>query len=199
MNLEQLYRIRCEQPSSIHLHLPTLRKYAEQCNKVTELGVQGGVSTTAFLAAQPQVVHSYDIKFDLCLLNLIGAGTVVGAFSTDFTMVFNDTVWKYFLADSIKIEIGQTDLLFIDTLHTYIQLREELAMHHSKVNKWIILHDTESYGEHSEGWQDIVNPSAEQVAGLNRAIKEFIDENYKQWKELEVFKINNGLTVLERR
>ena len=35
---------------------------------------------------------------------------------------------QFFCADDLKIEIEQTDLLFIDTAHNYIQLKQELSL-----------------------------------------------------------------------
>jgi hypothetical protein len=79
----------------------------------------------------------------------------------------------------IKLEIENTDLLFIDTDHTYDQCSKELQMHAHKVRKYLIFHDTNL------------------VKDLNRAISEFIEAN-KEWKIKEVLTNNNGLTVLER-
>lgn len=198
MTIDQLYQINCQQPSAINLHLPTLRKYATHCERVTEFGVQSGLSTTAFLSAWPHFLTSYDIVFDMRLLDLLGVGEFRAAYSTDFTWIFEPTVWRYNLASSLKVEIAQTDLLFIDTVHTYLQLRDELHLHNAKVKKWIILHDTESFGDFSEGWQNIEQPSIEQKQGLKFAIREFLD-THLDWQIKEHSPINNGLTVLERR
>ena len=78
-----------------------------------------------------------------------------------------------------KLEIEQTDLLFIDTDHTYEQCSKELKMHGHKVNKYLMFHDTTLCVE------------------LNKAISEFIEAT-KEWKIKEVLTNNNGLTVLER-
>src|SRR5215510_12628375 len=146
MTLEQLFAIRCQQLSPINHHLPTLRKYAVDCEHVTEFGVQAGLSTTAFLEAWPRYLVSYDIVFDLRLLELIALGEMKWAYHDEFTCLFDPTVWNYKMGSSLKVEIDQTDLLFIDTVHTYLQLRDELHQHHSKVNRYIILHDTETFG-----------------------------------------------------
>ena len=61
LDLENNYTIRCEQPSDINEHLPTLKKYAEECEHITEMGVRWVVSTFAFMAGLPKKLISYDI------------------------------------------------------------------------------------------------------------------------------------------
>jgi hypothetical protein len=79
--------------------------------------------------------------------------------------------------------------LFIDTLHTYNQLKQELTLHGNKAQKYIAFHDTYTFGLRGEDNVD--------KKGLMTAIIEFMTEN-PHWK----FKIhktnNNGFTVLER-
>lgn len=57
------------------------------------------------------------------------------------------TTFCFIQASTLDIEIDETDLLFIDTQHTYAQLIAELRKHHSKVRRWIALHDTMIFGE----------------------------------------------------
>ena len=41
-------------------------------------------------------------------------------------------------ADVLKIEIEETDLLFIDTYHAYQQIKGEFELHGNKAKKYII-------------------------------------------------------------
>jgi len=173
--LDNLYQILCETKSDINEHLPTLRKYASMCNHVTEFGVRTGVSTSAFLSAQPKTLLSYDVdikKFDYKKYKAL-EGT------TRFILT---------QANTLQINIQPTELLFIDTLHTYKQLSQELKKHSNSVSKYIICHDTVTFGEQGEN---------RQKPGLMQAIKEFLKDN-KEWKTKEVFENNNGLYVMER-
>jgi hypothetical protein len=43
------YENLCNEPSDIHEHLPTLYKYATECESVIELGVRGCISSWAFV------------------------------------------------------------------------------------------------------------------------------------------------------
>lgn len=107
----------------------------------------------------------------------------------------------------LECPLVQTDLLFIDTYHVYGQLKRELARWHSSVAKYIIMHDTTTYGEHGESslWgHDPVEhskqsgfPVNEVMKGLWAAVEDFLAE-HPEWK-LEIrLTNNNGLTVLTR-
>jgi hypothetical protein len=93
------------------------------------------------------------------------------------------------------------DLLFIDTWHCYLQLKKELTRHHSKVNKYIILHDTVSYANVDEKSADemgVLNHIETNLPkGLWSAVEEFLYEN-KNWVVWEKKPNNNGLTILKR-
>jgi hypothetical protein len=88
----------------------------------------------------------------------------------------------------LQAEIEETDLLFIDTLHTYDQLREELRRHGGKARRYIVLHDTSTFGEQGE---------VPDSRGLWPAVQEFLVQGTFHLKERRTN--NNGLTILERR
>ena len=56
------YNRLCEIPSDINEHLPTLMKYASECEHITEMGVRNIVSTFALLMGEPKRMISYDIN-----------------------------------------------------------------------------------------------------------------------------------------
>ena len=174
--VEEKFTELSKTPSDINEHLITLRYYADQCAHVTELGVRKGVSTWAFLASMAKRVISVDVNhpddFGGSLQELRDASEEAGK---DFVFI---------LADDLSIEIEETDLLFIDTLHTYGHLKKEFILHATKARKYIILHDTVSY--------DTVGVDGGEGIGL--AIKEFLAEN-PQWQIKEEFTNNNGLLI----
>src|SRR5574343_1003431 len=161
----------CAVPSDINEHLPTLRKYARECAHVTEFGVRNAVSTVALAAGFPKRMVSYDIIPMPPAIERLIIGEV------DFT---------FRLADVLQIEIVQTDLLFIDTLHTYDQLSAELAKHAGQVRKYIAFHDTETFGVIGEKQQRGIMPAIEEFLWLNPL-----------WKVHETYRNNNGLMVLK--
>ncbi len=142
--------------TDISEHLPTLRLLVSLCDHVTEFGVRSGVSTQAFLTTNVPSIH-YDID------------PQPFAFPSPHSFI---------QADTLKIDIQPTDLLFIDTEHSYEQLSQELALHANKVRKYLVFHDTTTYDE-----------------ALTPAIVEFL-KDHKDWKLLAQYLNNNGLTVL---
>jgi hypothetical protein len=177
--INQMYNKLCYTHSDINEHLPTLKKYAEECDLVIEFGVRWIVSTWAFLSAKPKKLISYDFQLP-----------------SNWGFDINETInaakecnldYTFILADTRTIEIEECDLLFIDTLHEYEQVKKELELHANKVKKYIIFHDTVSFREVGEiGGK-----------GIYFAISEFL-ENNKNWKIKEEFKNNNGLLIIER-
>lgn len=178
---ELKYNYHCLHNSDINQHLPTLKKYAEKCNHVTELGVRGIVSTWAFLAGKPKRLISADI---VSPDDFKGGGTLSEVYTAAKEI---GVEFEFILGDDLKIKLEETDLMFIDTLHTYEQLIQELTYLSPKVKKYIILHDTLTFGSIGETGGD----------GLLRAVAEFLKAN-KGWVILEQFYNNNGLTVLSK-
>lgn len=106
--------------------------------------------------------------------------------AADSLMRMEGERFRFHRADVLNVEIEPTDLLFIDTWHTYDQLSAELRLHAGKVRKWIVLHDTAKHAEVGDGGQK----------GLRPAIEEFLALG--TFRVAEVYENNNGLTVLER-
>jgi hypothetical protein len=137
------------------------------------LGTRAGVSTTAFLYAQPDRLVCYDrLRYPQVDRLALVAGR------TDFVFHTADVLW---------VEIEDTDLLFIDTLHDYEQLAQELALHGRKARRYIVLHHTTTFGETGE------TPGHR---GLWPAVEDFLAKG--MFKIRERHEHNNGLTILER-
>jgi GT2 family glycosyltransferase/predicted Zn-dependent protease len=171
--LAKRYADACETPSDINEHLPTLYRLAQECRHVTEFGTRTGVSTTALLYAKPARLVCYDrVKFPQVEHLQALAGP------TEFVFVQQDVLWT---------EIEETDLLFIDTLHDYDQLAQELKLHAGKVRKYVVLHDTNTFAEKGE---------TQGHRGLWPAVEEFLRAGTFRLRER--YDNNNGLAVLER-
>ncbi len=160
--------------SDINEHLLRLYQLAGQCKHVTEFGTREGNSTVAFLFAQPETLVCYDTDHKEWVTELLR--TLAGQTAIEFNH-----------SDVLHVEIAPTDLLFIDTQHTYAQLSQELALHADKSRHWIVLHDTTTFGQTGE----------DGGKGLWPAVQEFLAAQ-PQWKLAERHENNNGLTVLER-
>lgn len=172
--LRQRFLDACAGPSDIHQHLTVMRDTARNCRHITELGVGGGNSTLAWLLVQPD---------ELVLVDICDQAVV-----HDIRRLCGRTKVTFFKADSVKIDLPETDLLFIDSRHTYTHLKEELRLHNSKARRNIVLHDTTTFGGTGE---DNCSP------GLWAAVEEFLGHN-PQWRLLLRYHHNNGLTILQR-
>lgn len=175
--------------TDIFEHLNTLKTYASECNHVTEMGVRWGASTVAFLNSRPQKMISYDITTNNAIKKII-------------SMAESEEVnFSFVESDSLKINIETTDLLFIDTLHTYNQLYSELLRHHKQVKKYIILHDTTSFSRVDEGMYHHASEEVKKMprtkTGLRTAMEDFLSE-FDEWVVDNDFTNNNGLTILSR-
>ena len=190
--IKTIYESQCKTSSDIHEHLPTLLRYSKECDHITEMGVRWVSSTWPLLLSQPKRMISYDIVKNPKIEEVI---TLSKEYNIDYQFIESDV---------LTIEIEKTDLLFIDTLHTYNQLFKELNLHQDKVNKYIILHDTESFGLKDENIYDhasnLIKNESTNKQGLWNAVLDFLEtEKGKNWEILEKFTNNNGLTILKKK
>ena len=158
----------------IEEHLPTLWELATQCDTVTEIGVRKLVATWSFLYANPKKLTCIDIVHPDQYgpegqQNFIMAVQSAKEAGIDF---------EFILGNDLVIDIPESDLIFIDTDHTYEQLSKELTRFGNKANKFLIFHDTN-------------------VESMTVAIYEFMSDN-PSWILLEKLDNNNGLIVLKR-
>jgi hypothetical protein len=195
LNIENYYTGLCNSPSDINEHLPLLRSLSLECESITEMGVRWVVSTFAFVTALPKKLTCIDLFHPEHFgneaknrINLIEEYCKIN--NINFSLTIDDT---------LSIDIEETDLLFIDTLHSYYQCKEELKKHGNKAKKYIVLHDTTLFGSNDDGGMMSSHPERYHPTkhGLNIAITEFLEEN-KNWTIKEVKTNNNGLTILQR-
>lgn len=182
IKIEKQFHQEIANGGDIAEHLQLLRDLASEVKHVTEMGVRYGSSSAAFLCEDVTLI-GYDIQ-----------ETPQAEAMYDAAIKEEKDV-KLIIADVLKIDIDETDFLFIDTWHSNEQLRQELAIHGNKARKYLGFHDTQTYGLQDESWNK-VKPN-HPGAGLLPAIINFVIEN-PHWQ----FKIhrtnNNGLTILER-
>lgn len=174
--VEALYNVSVKSRAvDLYEHLPTLLELGRQVGHITEMGVRHGFgSTAAFLLARPRKLVSYDIE--PCV-------------NQDIFAEAAETPWVFIQGSSLDVEIEPTDLIFIDTKHTYEQLRQELDLHHAAVSRYIVLHDTVSFGARGEDGS---------TPGLFQAALEFLLKNADTWRLKEHYTNCNGLMVMER-
>jgi hypothetical protein len=193
IDLEQKINQLYQTPSDINEHLPTIIKYGQECDHITEMGVRGVLSTWGWLASAPKTkLISYDLHNPAKWGgNIKEVEETAQAYGINF---------QFIEANVLELDIEKTDLLFIDTWHHYNQLKCELKRHSSKVRKYICFHDTTSYEHRSEPTTSENSFDDELVwdKGLWDAVVEFLDVNKDTWRLKERFTNNNGFTVIER-
>lgn len=197
--LTRKFHTLCTIPSDINEHLPSLHRYATECDHITECGVRTVVSSYAFASALVGRENTKLVQVDpQSHSNVYTFGQECAA--EGLNVVFHNQ-------SDLICPMEQTDLLFIDTWHVYGHLKRELARWNSHVKKYIILHDTtvdEWLGETIRvGWdahkqsRESGIPVHEIQKGLWPAIDEFLKEHL-EWVLHQRFTNNNGLTILRR-
>ena len=166
-NVEQRIEELSNSGCDICEHFPLMLKYGKQCEHITEMGVRNVVSTWGWIGSNPKKLICYDYRRSNEIQDAIDTAAELGL---DFT--FHE-------ADTRAIEIEETDLLFIDTEHTYEQIQKELELHGNKARKFIVFHDT--------AW----------AHDMNRAIKEFMEANPHWVNEEEVIN-NHGFKIIKK-
>lgn len=177
ITIEAWYEAQRISASDIQAHIPKLREYAAKCESVVEFGTRRGVSTVALLAAQPKRLDCYDTVRhpEVNLLEKLKG-------NTEFTFHTQDTIADGFLID-------HCDMLFIDTIHTEKQVAAELARHADMVRKYLVFHDTHTFGEVGE----------DSGKGILWAIRAYLQtEKGKQWTVIHASAESNGLLILSR-
>src|SRR5690348_9680862 len=140
LEMEKVYYSKYLQPSDINEHLPHLRRLASECGSVTEIGIRDAVSTCGLLfgLAESDVETPSYLGIDL---NTPPLGSLI---YTQRLAEENGVFFKFRQGNDMQIAIEPTDLLFIDTMHTYCHLTYELEKFAPKVNQYIALHDTDA-------------------------------------------------------
>ena len=103
------YEAKCSQVSDIYRHLPTLYKYARQCESIAEFGVRGVVSTWAFLRGLLE--NNSKLKQLIC----VDIEDVPEMESAQNAAKDHGIQLTFQHHDSATCSIPTVDLLFIDT------------------------------------------------------------------------------------
>jgi hypothetical protein len=189
-------------------HVPTLIKYGKEAKHITEMGVRFGWSTRSFIFSEPEVLISID-KFEWNSIDQSGAPgpKTLGSGNSQYKrykeLLAGRLDHQFILGDTTKIDVIQpTDLLFIDTFHHGDCLFIELERHGNQAQKYIILHDTETFGRNGQEDDTGVffkpNTKGGIGTGLLDALGKWLPNN-PHWTIKEHYKNNNGLTILERK
>ncbi len=197
--LKHLYERHCNERSDINEHVPVLRDLAKQCGSVVEIGLRTMVSSWGILQGLSEnsenersylgIDLSYPPKETFDQATALSAG--------------NGIDFQFLKANDMEIDINPTDMLFIDSLHTYCHLSYELEKFSPKVRKFIAMHDTSApWGDQDD---DAYNGNySEYPAAINRnkrglwpAVEDFL-ACHPEWELLARRFNNHGFTILQR-
>ena len=207
------FRTMCNTASDINEHLPTLFRYAKQCNSALELGVRGCVSSWAISAGLLENKNGVKKRIFMNDSRECQIGELV-----DILEPLGIDV-KYEWKNDLEIVFGadeKYDMVFIDTWHVYGQIKRELEKFSAVATKYIIMHDTtvdevdgetlreyrynyqQAFGRATELAAETGIPRDEIMKGMWFGIQEFL-ANHPEWFIKDRFFNNNGLMVLARR
>lgn len=201
--IEYQYTLARSKWSDIYQHIDFLRHFASKCESITECGVRSCVSSWAFLMG---LLENSSLNKSLIGVDLFKSQEVS---LVETCAKQNSILYTFIEGDDTKVEIPETDLLFIDTWHIYAHLKAELNALSKKARKYIILHDTTVDAINGEtirnGWNAEEQSKSSGYAvedikkGIWPAIEEFLEQNSEEWLLHERILFCNGLTILKRR
>lgn len=194
------YMRHCSQPSDINEHIPKLRQLASNCSSVVEIGVRNIVSTWGILVglAESSEHNPTYLGIDLHYppFNEL--------FLADELAETNGVSFNFLEANDLDVDIEPTDMLFIDSLHTYRHLTYELEKFSPKVKKYIALHDTSApWGDQDEPFLDesmreYPSHIDRTKRGLWPAVMDFL-ATHPEWTLKHRYLNNHGFTILEKK
>lgn len=199
VELEKYYYKHHFEVSDINEHLPHLRRLASECSSAVEIGIRSMVSTWGILLGLSES-DSLECQYVGIDLDLPPWDKLQKARILAESMGVHFQFWK---TNDMLIMIPKTDLLFIDSLHTYCHLTYELEHFAPMVNKYIAMHDTSApwgyvdddqyQGDYSE-----YDPKYNRIKrGLWPAVEDFL-ARHPEWSLYERHFNNHGFTVLKR-
>jgi len=196
--IKNKYIFHCNRADDINEHLPTLYRYALECDSVFETGIRGVTSSYAFALA---LMGNKNKRY---LLNDILPCNIEELYNNCKSFMNIDYIW----CNNLHIDFNERfDITFIDTWHVYGQMKRELEKFKVITNKYIIMHDTtvdawlgENIRRGIDGTEESKIsgiPIEEIYKGIWPAINEFLVYN-PEWVIHERYTNNNGLTILKR-
>jgi len=175
LNMDLLFSI-----SDMNEHFPLVYTLLNGGKRVAELGVGKGILTDIILSTNPTSYCGCDHRYDDTIKSTVQR-------AKSYCESNNAKFW-FEQCDSRVFDILDSDILIIDTFGHNRLVYSELYNHSPYISEYILIHDTEVYGEISESRDD---------RGLNYGIECFLAGTDK-WELVYKYKHNNGLTVLKR-
>jgi len=173
LDVDQTFEYYASKQSDFNEHFLKLQELAAQCEHVTECGSRD-YGVIPLLAGKPKILRSYNSQLD-------GA-----AFWKAEQLGEKNGIKVSICHDSFDaVEIEETDLLFYDPAKS--DLFADLERHHTKIRRFIVVHDTDIYG--------VKLPDGR--PGLKLHLMRFM-KAYPEWTVVYSTTTQYGLMVLSR-
>jgi len=184
--------------TSMTVHVATLRVLASHGSSVIELGVQFGDSSWGLLTG---LVESHAGRQKRRMVSVDVEPSIVSSTVRSVALA-NNVSYTFLQASSLHVKLRPAELVFIDDLHAYAQVRAELAIYAPLALQYIVLHDTVSWRDRDEcndhRYRDRAICARQPTPGIYRAVEEFL-EKHPEWKVRSHTDRSAGLTVLKRQ
>ena len=171
--IEEAYQGILQVERDFNQHMPKLRELADECDTIVDISIRQE-SYVALAASKAKTVFSYSNEHNKI---------------TDEIAKLRGQ--KRLPANPWVVEdIPDCDLLFLNTRHTGDQVLRELTMLGSKVKHYIVLHNTQIFGELGEGYTP-----EKPIPGILPALRKYMKEN-PNWSIVSHDDRQYGLTVM---
>ena len=157
----------------------SIRKYAEDCESISELGVRKAEEAVAMMAKGVDKVTLYDLMY---------AGHINPIMEDLEEEGIN---FMCLPRNPIRDELDKADLFIISSIHTYNNVKMDLSEVKDKANKYIIVTGTEEFGYKNEAQQ------AGKKEGVVPAVEEFLQNNPK-WEKIDQVPYGKGFIVMSK-
>lgn len=177
-------------PGDIWKHLPVLKKYAEDCLTIMEIGLGQGNATIAFLEAKPNILRTIEIDPENYSPGVAPeVEEIAKHYGVDYRIIVGDSRSD----DTANKALGKVDFLFIDGDHSHLTVKRELELYGNRANKYIGFHDVVTFG-----YRDMnIVPENPSEHGINWPIERFL-QNHPEWQIDYISLFNNGLLILKK-
>ena len=176
-SLEDLYNSYMSEVDHSSWYLNELMDLAKQCETITEIGMFQGHSISAFLRTNPKKVTGYEIDMSNIRRDVF------------HRLCPDETLLDFIRGDSLTMRvIDECDLLFIDTVHRYEHVIQELNRHANQAQKFVVVHDTNYPPDHKNSTKKVGD-----------AVREFVDNSNGLWYHYKELTERSGMMVIARK
>jgi hypothetical protein len=172
-SVEKIFEIVSSVKRDLNEHMEFLRDLGSDCDHITEVSKRKE-SFVSFASSHPKKFVSHNIEPHSLMDYIISNQS-----ETEFETTTSST-------DQVQ-QIEKTDLLFIDTRHTYATMTEELKKFAPSVRRFIVCRGTVTSGERGE----------DGGPGIMVALRDFMKDN-PEWSVITHRTNQYGMTVIGR-